>query len=709
MDTFDMQHVKNVALLGHTGSGKTTLLEAMLWESGILSRRGTVEDHNTVGDANEMEQEKGKTLFSKVINTKWRGYKINFMDTPGSDDLAGEIVTSMKVADCGLLLLNAKMGVEVLSDIVWQYAEDFELPLILAVNQLDHEQADFDKTVAEAKNHFGNQVVVVQYPVNQGTNFNGIVDVLHMVYYQFPANGGKPEKLPIPVAEKEKAEELHRILVETIAANQEDLMELYFENGTLTEEQMKSGLHLSLVKHEIFPVFCVSAKNNMGTGRLMGFIDHIAPSAFERPKKRTVNGDTIICSDQGPTVLFVFKTLSEAHVGELSFFKVISGKVKVGDELVNENTGQVERIAQLYEMQGNKKTAVNELVAGDIGATQKLKNTHTNNTLHAKEFPVQLRAISFPTPIYSVAVEGLVKGEEDKLANALHQLAEEDASVKIEVHPELKQTIIHAMGELHLQVLQWKLEHYRNLKVAFYPPKIAYRETIRQLAETTYRHKKQTGGAGQFAEVLMRIEPWEEGMPEPIGVSIRGKDTIVLPWGGKLMYYNCVVGGAIDQRFHASIQKGVLEKMENGPLSGSFVRDVRVMVLDGKMHAVDSNDLAFKTAGMMAFKECFLQAKPQLLEPWNALKITTPEEMTGTIMGTLSSYRAVVEGMESKGHFSVIQATIPEVNQMDFLKEVKSLTQGRAKIEAAFHHYDVVPYEIEQKLLHEIKEVATTT
>ncbi|MBN8567139.1 MAG: elongation factor G [Flavobacteriales bacterium] len=701
---FDSKHVKNVVLLGHTGSGKTTLAEAMLFESGIITRRGSVEEKNTIADYTDIEHEKGKTLFSKLVNSKWKGYKINILDTPGYDDLSGEIISAMRVSECGVMLLNARMGVEVGTDIIWQYTNEFKLPVIFAVNQLDHEKADFDKTVAEAKAHFGNQLVIVQYPVNQGVNFNAVIDVLNMVMYQYPSDGGKPEKLPIPDEEKDKAKQLHLELIETIAANDERLMENYFEKGELNEDEMKLGLHHSLIKHEIFPVFCLSAKQNMGGGRLMGFIDNVCPSAYEMPPQLTIDNREIPCDDKAKTAIFIYKTVSEPHVGELSFFKVLSGTVKIGDELTNEETGQVEKIMQLFEMEGNKRIAVDELTAGDIGATIKLKDTHTNNTLHEKGFPIAIQPIQFPTPTFSMAVEGTKKGEEEKLSAALHQLVEEDPSIIVEVSSELKQTIIHCQGELHMAVIKWKLENTHKLSVDFKKTKVAYRETIQTEAETTYRHKKQSGGAGQFGEISMKIFPITTESEDPKGYPIRGKEEIELPWGGKLIYYNCIVGGAIDARFHPSILKGVMEKMQEGPLTGSHVQDVGVLVYDGKMHAVDSNDLSFKIAGMMAFKENFVNANPQLLEPIYTVTIVTPDDITGSVMSAIQSHRSMVEGMDAEGHFTKVKAIIPIAEMHDFMGAVRSLSQGRAKLSMEFSHYEKVPYEIQQEVIQSFKE-----
>jgi len=610
----------------------------------------------------------------------------------------------MRVADCGVMLLNSAMGVEVGTDIIWTYTDEYKLPMLLAVNHLDNEKSDFDRTVREAQAHFGNSVVIVQYPVNQGEQFNAIIDVLNMVMYKYPADGGKPEKLAIPDSEKERSNQLHQELIETIAGNDETLMERYFDKGELDEDEMKLGLHHSLIKHEIFPVFCVSAKQNMGCGRIMSFIDNVCPSAYEMPKQKTIDGKEIECSEQGSTAIFIYKTLSEPHIGDLSFFKVLSGKIKVGDELTNENTGQVERINQLYEVEGSKRTSVQELVAGDIGATLKLKDTHINNTLHEKGKHIEILPIAFPNPTLTIAVEGTKKGEEEKLSVALHQLVEEDPTIKVEVSAELKQTLIHCHGELHLAVIKWKLENAYKLSVDFKTPKIPYRETIRKSADTIYRHKKQSGGNGQFAEVSMKIEPWYEGIEEPTGYNIRGKEEHDLPWGGKLIYYNCVVGGAIDTRFHPSIMKGIMEKMHEGPLTGSYVRDIRVIVYDGKMHTVDSNDLSFKIAGMMAFKENFHNADPLLLEPFYQIKVHAPEELTGAIMSNIQTHRAVVAGMDSEGQFSIISAQIPYSEAHQFTSDLRSLTQGRARFTMAYSHYEAVPFDLQKKLISEFKQ-----
>ena len=706
MAEFDTSHVKNIVLLGHAGSGKTTLAESMLYEAGLTTRRGTIAERNTVGDYHDLEQERGNSIFSKLLHTKWRGYKINILDTPGYDDFVGEVVSALRVADTGIMLLNAVMGVEVGTDIIWEYTERFKTPMIFAVNKLDDDNADFDRTIRDAKSHFGNKIVVVQYPVQQGAGFHEIIDVLRMTMYKFRDTGGKPEKLPIPDSEKDRAETLHRELVEAVASNDETLMEKYFEKGELDEEEMKEGMKKAMINHDLFPVFCLSAERNMGSGRLMGFIDVVCPSANEMPAQVTKSGEKLPCDAKGRACMFIFKTVSEPHVGEMSFFKVYSGTIKTGMELVNETTGVSEKLNQLFVVEGNKRTNVNELVAGDIGATLKLKNTHVNNTLHERGKNIELEPIVFPSPNMTMAIEAVKKGEEERLSVALHQLKEEDPTVIIEFSPELKQVLIHCQGDMHLAVIKWKIEHLNKVEVKFIKPRIPYRETIRRMAEANYRHKKQSGGNGQFGEVFMRIEPWYEGMPEPKNLNVRGREEIALDWGGKLVYYNCIVGGAIDLRFLPSILKGVMEKMHEGPLTGSYVRDVRVCVYDGKMHPVDSNDISFKIAGLKAFKQAFQEADPQILEPVYNVEVSSPDDLTGSVIGDLQTRRAIVEGMDAEGHFTRINAKVPLAEMSDYCSSLRSITQGRAKFKMHFHEYAPVPFEVQKKLQEDYSRMA---
>lgn len=699
MATFDLKHIKNVALIGHAGSGKTTLAETMLFESGMIKRRGEVEEGNTVSDYTDIEHERQNSIFSAMTHADWRGYKINLIDTPGYDDFVGEVISALRIADTSVMVLNAQFGVEVSSELLWEYTEQFKTPTILAVNQVDHEKADFDRTVEQAKERFGHGVTVVQYPLNQGQGFDTIVDLLKMTMYKFPADGGKPEKLPIPESEREKADRMHNELVESIAENDEGLMELYFEKGELDEDEMRKGLKIAMIKHDLFPVFCLSAKNNMGSGRMMGFIDNVAPSANEMPPLPLTNGETLACDPNGKKALFIFKTISEPHLGEMSFFKVASGTLQAGDDLINSKTDNPERINQLFVMQGKSREAVDTLEAGDIGATVKLKNTHTNNTLHEKGADIEIKPIEFPEPRMRSAIVTHAKGDEDKLSMALHHLIDEDPSLRLEQSQELRQTILHGQGEMQLAIVKWKLKNLYKIDIEFEEPRIPYRETIQKSVRTSYRHKKQSGGAGQFGEVHMLVEPYYDGMPDPADLSVRGRDEHELAWGGKLVFYNCIVGGAIDTRFLPSILKGIMEKMHNGPLTGSYVRDVRVCVYDGKMHPVDSNDAAFKTAGMMAFKQAFQDADPKILEPIYRVEVLVPDDIMGDVMSDLQTRRAMILGMEADGHYQKIIAKAPLSKLYRYSSALRSLSAGRAKHNRSFEEYAPVPFEEQQELI----------
>lgn len=698
MANFDTTHVKNIALLGHAGSGKTTLAESMLFEAGVISRQGTIAENNTVSDYHELEIARQSSVFATLMHSPWKGYKINIIDTPGYDDFAGEVISALRVADTGVIVLNAAMGVEVGTDITWDYTDRFKTPTLFVVNQLDKEEADFEKTLREAKAHFGPNIVAVQYPLQTGTGLNSIIDVLNMVMYTYEMPGADPVAEPIPDNEKEKASLMHKELVETIAANDEGLMEKYFEQGELSEDDMKTGLHLSMIKHDLFPLFCVSAAHDIGVERVMSYIDNVCPAANEMPPQHTVDGKELPCVASGPACIFVFKTIIEPHIGELSLFKVHSGTIKAGQELVNENTGVTEKLNQLFLLEGHNRVAVQELVAGDIGATIKLKSTHVNNTLHEKGNNLELTPIHFPTSNFTIAIAAVNKGDEEKCSLALHTLMEEDATIHVEVSAELRQTLLHCQGELHLQVIQWKLSHIHKLEVKFEMPKIPYRETIRSTAESSYRHKKQSGGSGQFAEVYLRIEPWYEGIPAPAGLNMRGEEVIDLDWGGKLVFQNCIVGGAIDVRFLPSILKGVMEKMQNGPLTGSYVRDVRVSVYDGKMHPVDSNDISFKIAGLQAFRQAFTNASPQLLEPIYHVEVWIPDDQVGAVMGDLQTRMAIVEGIDADGHFQKINAKVPLAQLHTYSSSLRSLTQGRARYTMKFDSYAPVAYELQKKL-----------
>lgn len=704
MKIYDEKHIKNIALLGAPKSGKTLLAEDMLFEAGITHRRGTIEGKNTVSDYHEIEQERGNSVFATSLHTEWKDYKINIIDTPGFDDFAGEMIASLRVADTAVMVINAQHGVEVGTELIWNYAEQYRKPVIFAVNQVDHPKSDFEQSLASLQDRFGSAVTQMQYPVNQGEAFDSIIDLLKMVMYKFPEAGGKPQKLPIPDSEKEKASALHNALVEKAAENDEKLMEKYFEAGTLDEDEMREGLKLGMIHHDVFPVFCMSAKKNMGSGRMMGFIDNVAPSPIESKPETTADGKEVPYNPNGPTVLFVFKSHIEPNLGKLSFFKVISGTVTQASELLNTQTETAERFNQLFIMDGKQRQPVEKLVAGDIGATLKLKNTFTNQTLCEKGKEITILPIEFPEPRIRTAVVAKSKNDDDKIGEVLSKIHQEDPTLDVAYSRELKQLIISGQGELHLMMCKWFLEKMYNLHVDFVTPRISYRETIRKSATANYRHKKQSGGAGQFGEVHLKVEPYYDGMPEPTEYSVRGKEFIDLEWGGKLAFYNCIVGGVIETRFIPSILKGVMAKMEEGPITGSYVRDVRVCVYDGKMHPVDSNDISFKIAGMMAFKDAFMQAQPQLLEPIYDLEIIVPEEMVGDVMGDLQTRRSLIMGIDTKGRYQVIKARTPLAELDRYSTTLRSLSQGRGTFSQKFAEFVAVPMELQTKLAKETKE-----
>ena len=704
MKVFDAKHIKNIALLGSHGCGKTTLAETMLFEAGLITRRGRVEDKNTVSDHHPLEHERGSSVYSTCLHTEWRNYKINIIDTPGLDDLAGETVPALRVADTCVLLLNAQHGVEVGTELIWNHIQRYDRPLILGINALDHPNADFDNAVAQAKELFGSAVTIMQYPVEQGEGFHRIIDLLKMRMYVFKDNGGKPEKHDIPDSERARAEALHKELVEKAAENDETLMEHYFESGELNEDEMRLGLKKGMMAGTCYPVFCLSALRNMGSGRLMGFIDNVAPSATEMPPAKLADGGELKCSPDGQAVLFTFKTIIEPRAGHISLFKVMCGEVKEGMELVNENTGTTERIGQLFIVDGKERKQVEKLVVGDIGGTLKLKDTATAHTLHTPGKPVKLQPIEFPAPRIRQVIKATDNKQEEKLHAAILEIQKEDPTIMLQYSRETGEQIISAQGELHLNLLKWKLDHHYKVGAEFSSPRISYRETIRKSADAMYRHKKQTGGAGQFAEVHLRIEPWYEGMPDPTGVSLRGRELHELPTGGVLEFFNCIVGGVIDNKFLPSILKGIMEKMEHGPLTGSPARDVRVIVYDGKMHPVDSNDISFKIAGQMAFKDAFVNAAPQLMEPIMEVEVRVPADLMGDVMTDLQGRRSIVLGVDSDGRYQVIKTHTPLAELDRYSTTLRSLTQGRGTYTETFHAYQQVPTELQSKLVSSNKE-----
>jgi elongation factor G len=698
MKIYDDKHIKNVVFVGAHNSGKTTLAETMLFEAGLINRRGTVETQNTVSDYHEVEHQRGTSVYATPLHTEWRNYKINIIDTPGLDDYVGEIISSIRVGDTIVTVLNAQHGVEIGTEIIWNYVNNYSKPTLFVVNQIDHMNANFENSFKGIKELVGNNAVIIQYPlIIDGSQC--IIDVLKMKCYKFSPQGGKPEKLPIPEDQKERADQLQNELVEKAAENDEELLELFFEKGTLNEDEMRIGIKAGMLNHELFPVFCVSALNDMGTGRLMGFIDNVAPAAADLKPEQTVEGDVLVRKKEAPTALFVFKTVYQPSLGQLSFFKVKSGVVKANDKLVNSRTGETEILNHLYIMDGKKREPVSKLEVGDIGATLKLKSTETNDTLHVAGKTITIKPIQYPEPRTRKSVSAVNKNEEEKLSDALKKIHNQDPTVVIQFSKELKQLILSSQGELHLATIKWILINVYGVEAHFEPPKIAYRETIQRSSNANYRHKKQSGGAGQFAQVHLKIEPWHEGMPDPEGFNIRGKEEIDLAWGGKLVFYNCIVGGVIDIRYLPSIRKGILEVMETGPLTGSYIRDVRVMVYDGKMHSVDSNDIAFKIAGAHAFREAFLNAKPKLLEPIQELTVKVPEEMVGSVMTDLQSRRSIIQGIDSIDHYQILKCAVPQSELYGYSTNLRSLTQGKATFNSAFSAFKAVPNNIQANLV----------
>jgi elongation factor G len=698
MKIYDDKHIKNVAFVGAHKSGKTTLAETMLFEAGLVSRRGSVENKNTISDYHAIEHERETSVFATPLHTEWRNYKINIIDTPGLDDYIGEITSTMHVTDSVVMVINAQYGVEVGTEIIWDYIDRFSHPTLFVINQIDHPSADFDESYKSIVQLVGKNVVKIQYPlIVDGAQC--IIDVLKMKMYKFGPQGGKPEKLEIPKDQIEHATELQNELIEKAAENDENLMELYFDKGTLNEDEMREGIKKGMLNHELFPVFCISALNDMGTGRLMGFIDNVAPSAADLKPEQSVEGTTVECKPNAPTSLFIFKTVYEPNLGQISFFKVKSGEIKQNDKLENSRNGEIEILNQLYIMDGKNRELVEKLSAGDIGATLKLKYTETNDTLRTKGANITIKPIEYPEARITKAVRAFDKNDDEKLNEALKKIHSQDPTVTIKYSPELKQLILSCQGELHLATIDWILQNTYGIKAVFEQPRIAYRETIQRSATTSYKHKKQSGGSGQFGEVHIKIEPWYEGIPEPEGFNIRGKEEVNLDWGGKLIFYNCIVGGVIDARYLPSVLKGILEVMEEGPLTGSYARDVRVMLFDGRMHAVDSNDISFKIAGAHAFKEAFLNAKPKLLEPIHELFVKVPEELMGNVMTDLQSRRSVILGMDSEGKYQTIKAKTPLAEMYKYSTTLRSITQGRGSFSTKFSNFELVPNNVQEELV----------
>jgi elongation factor G len=708
MKVYKTDEVRNITLMGNAGSGKTTLAEAMLFEGGVINRRGDVGSKNTVSDYHLIEQEYGNSVFSSLMYTEVNGKKINILDTPGMDDFCGGLVSSLQVAGLGLMVVDASTGLGAGTDSANRHAEAANAKMVLVLNHLDNENANYDQTIENLKGKFGGKVTIVQYPVETGLGFNAIIDVLKMKMYKYKPEGGKPEVSEIPASEKDRADELHNELIEKAAENEESLMELYFEQGSLSEDDMRKGMRIGMVKRDLFPVFCVSAKKNMGVGRLLEFICNIAPAPSQVPMREIIQGKTVVMSETSPTSLFVFKTALEPHVGEVTYFKVMSGKLTEGKDLYNTFNNGKERISQLFVTAGKSRTAVPELVAGDIGCTVKLKDTKFNHTLCEKELDLKFAPITFPDPKFRVAVKAVSETDDEKVGEILHKVKDEDPTYIVNYVKELKQLIVEGQGEYHLNTLKWYFDHIHKIDIEYKSPKIPYRETITKFAQADYRHKKQSGGAGQFGEVHMIIEPFEDGSTpknmfvyggKEMKISVRDTQEMPLPWGGKLVFHNCIVGGSIDARFLPAILKGIMEKMEEGPLTGSYARDIRVYIYDGKMHPVDSNEISFRLAGRNAFSTAFRNAGPKILEPIYDLDVWVQSERMGDVMSDLQGRRALIMGMGSEKGYEKITARVPLKEMNKYSTSLSSLTGGRGVFNMKFANYEKVPQEVQDELL----------
>ncbi|MCI6197429.1 MAG: elongation factor G [Prevotella sp.] len=710
MKVYQTSEIKNIALIGSAGSGKTTLAESMLYEAGIIKRRGSVEAKNTVSDYFPVEQEYGYSVFSTVFHVEWNNKKLNIIDCPGSDDFVGGAITALNVTDQAVVLINGQYGPEVGTQNNFRYTEKLKKPVIFLVNQLDSDKCDFDNIISTMQEIYGPKCVQIQYPISTGPGFNSLIDVLLMKKYSWKPEGGAPIIEDIPAEEMDKAMELHKALVEAAAENDEGLMEKFFEEETLTEDELREGIRKGLVTRSIFPVFCVCAGKDMGVRRLMEFLGNVVPFVSEMPKVHNTRGEEVSADSDGPTSLYFFKTGMEPHIGEVSYFKVMSGKVKAGADLSNADRGSKERIAQIYACAGANRLPVDELCAGDIGCTVKLKDVKTGNALNAKDCEYRYDFIKYPISKYSRSIKAVNEQEMEKLMAALTKMRQEDPTWVVEQSKELRQTIVHGQGEFHLRTLKWRLENNEKIQVKYGEPKIPYRETITKQARADYRHKKQSGGAGQFGEVHLIVEPYADGMPDPtvfkfggqeFRMNIKSREEIDLEWGGKLVFLNSVVGGAIDTRFMPAILKGIMERMERGPLTGSYARDVRVIVYDGKMHPVDSNELSFMLAARNAFAAAFKEAGPKILEPIYDLEVYVPSDFMGDVMSDLQGRRALIMGMDSEAGYQKLQAKIPLKELSNYSIALSSITGGRASFTTKFASYELVPNDIQQQLIQE--------
>ncbi|MBS1552862.1 MAG: elongation factor G [Bacteroidetes bacterium] len=694
MEVIKSENIRNICITGHGGSGKTTFAEGILFASGVINRFGKVEEGNTVSDYHKDEVEKQLSINSSLLNTFWKGSdgsmkKLNIIDTPGFMDFIGEVKAGLRVSDTAIIMVDAFKGIEVGTESSFMMTNEYENNVIFLVNKLDTENADFDHTASLIKDSFGSRVAVVQFPVNQGTNFDAVVDVIRMKLLRFTNDGkGEYTEEDIPPALMDKAKEYHQKFVEVVAEEDEELLSKFFEEGAnLTDEEIDFGLKKGMRERKLFPVFCISSGKNIGTRDVLDFISNYTESPMDKPAEigHSPNSEEpieIIPKADGEPVMFIFKTVSEKNIGELSFFRVYSGKVKAGMDMINEANGKTERLSQMYSMNGKERKEMNEVVCGDIAAVVKLKDSHTNNTLSSKNYAVVLPEINFPKPNMSLAIHAKNKGDDDKIASALHSLHEEDPTFLVEFNPETAQTIISGQGEIHLNTILNRMKSKYNFEVNVTNPKIPYRETIRSKVDSVeYKHKKQSGGRGQFGHVLIKIEPVERG---------KGFE-----------FVNAIVGGVVPGRFIPAVEKGLLETMNSGVLIGNKVIDVKVTLFDGSYHNVDSDEISFKIAASQAFKKGFKDANPVILEPVYNVEVVFPEEFMGSVSGDISSRRGRIQGMDVFGKLQKITCQIPLSEMNDYSTKLRSITQGRGYYDRNFSHYEDVPKEVEVKIIAE--------
>lgn len=712
MKNYSTQDIKNIAIVGGAGSGKTTLTESILLDSGIIKRRGSVNGKNTVSDTASVEQEYGYSVYSSVCSIERGSKKINFFDCPGSDDFSGQAVTALNMADLAVLVMNGQYGVEVGTINNFRLIQKYKKPVVFVVNNVDNEKCEYDNIVEQIHSTLGIKAYPVQFPANAGPNFNSVVDVLSMKQFTYGAEGTEPAAGDIAGDFAGKAQDMRDALMEAAAENDEALMDKFFDSGELSADELIDGLHKGVVSNSFYPVVCLSAGKNVGVQGLLDLVTSLAPSPAEGNIVKNIKDEDVKPDAAGATSLFFFKTSIEPHIGAVSFFKVMCGTLNEGEDYVNGDRGSKERIAQIFASNGQNRTQVPQLVAGDIGCTVKLKDVKTGNTLNAKGADNQFNFIVFPNYKYSRAIKPVNEADMEKMMSIVNRMREEDPTLVVEQSKELRQVILRGQGEFHLRTFKWCIENIDKLAIVFDEPKIPYRETITKAARADYRHKKQSGGAGQFGEVHLIVEPYEDGKPLPeifkfgnqeFKVTVKGVDEYPLEWGGKLVFVNSIVGGSIDARFMPAILKGINQRMEQGPLTGSYARDVRVIVYDGKMHPVDSNEISFLLAGRNAFSQAFKEAGPKILEPVYDVEVLVPSDYMGDVMSDLQGRRGMIMGMDSEGKYQILKAKVPLKEMSSYSTSLSSITGGSGSFVMSFASYELVPTDVQNELIKEFE------